>query len=254
MMSELEQMLMLRAEQGSPRGASDVWASAMRGDHTEWSDTTPEADSFDLRNEPDGDGIDQAAAWSSYVAEDFELPQERRWTWVAAAAVVALVAGAALLAAGGLRSESAPTDTPTASIPIPTAEENARADALWEEQFASGWVPYRNSDMETGEEVTGWIPVHLTDGGGPDLEAMQSEAPPSEMAGSGMAIYDSPNGNVIGYQLTSLGFVPLERINEVDGARARIDEYGCDPNAADMAEAKRCGDQLFPESKAGVPD
>ena len=69
-----------------------------------------------------------------------------------------------------------------------------------------------------------------------------------------MAIYDSPDGNLIGYQLTSLGFVPLDRINEIDPAQARIDKYGCDPNAADMAEAKRCGDQLSPESKAGVPN
>jgi hypothetical protein len=248
-MSELEQMLMQRGEQGTPRGAADVWASAMRGAHTEWSDSPPEADSFALPSGPDGDGIDHAAAWSSYVADDLDIPRERRWTWVAAVAIVVLVAGAALLGAGGLRSESAPADNPNSSIPIPSAEERARADALWEEQFASGWVPYRNSDIETGEEVKGWARVHLTDTGGPDLEAQAAEGPPG-MAGSGMAIYDSPNGNIIGYQLTSLGFVPLGRINEVNGAQARIDEYGCDPNAADMAEAKRCGEQLLAASEA----
>jgi hypothetical protein len=253
MMPELEQALVERSEQGTPRGASAVWASAVRGDANEWSDRAVDADTVGTWTTPNFEGIGNTAAWDTYVAYDLAAPAERRWTWVAAVAVVILITGAALLAAGGFESDSAPADTPTSSVSIPTAEERAKGRAVWEEQFASGWVPYRNTDMETGEEIEGWARVHLTDTGAPDLQAQQAEAPPA-MAGSGTAIYDSPDGRLIGYQLNSLGFVPLDRITDVNGAQARIDEYGCDPNAADMAEAKRCGDLLSPESKAGVPD
>ena len=162
-MSELERVLVERSEEGATRGAASVWAGAMRGDKTEWSDGDRGVVPLGVSTRPDGESLDESSAWSAYVADDLEVPSGRRGAWVAAAAVVVLVVGGALLAAGRCESGSAPADTPPTSLSIPTAEEQARGLVLWEEQFASGWVPYSNEDIETGETITGWGRVHLTD-------------------------------------------------------------------------------------------
>ena len=112
--------------------------------------------------------------------------------------------------------------------PIASAEELAKADALLRDQMASGWVPYSSESALDGTAVSGWIRMGISPSGhGPDLALMRSEAP---LSGDGMAVYHEPNGARIGFDYTSLGFVPTEIVDAgFDSSNARTMRYGCDP-------------------------
>ena len=84
---------------------------------------------------------------------------------------------------------------------------------------APGWSPYGGTllfpdyaseypDIDFG--LIGWV----TAGG---------------TSGERRPIYDTPEGDVIGYHYQHLGFVPLAEADTFDATAARIDKYGCDP-------------------------
>lgn len=148
-------------------------------------------------------------------------PRHRRWGVIVAsvgAAVLFIAAALVALRGTGARSTTAGSlavpDARQAGTPL-SAEEG---DALLQQQMAAGWVPYGGVSAVQGVEVPAgaWV----------KFEAL----PKSESVDGRIPVYDAPDGQVIGYAYSNLGFVPKEiaESGQFDAAQARIAKFGCD--------------------------
>ena len=98
---------------------------------------------------------------------------------------------------------------PTASIPTP--EEIAAANRREAELAASGWVAW---SIEPVVPVTKALPqvgyLHTGPGVSPPLGSPTPTVAPSPDGLPRSAMYDKPDGTLLGYYYVGLGFVPVE--------------------------------------------
>lgn len=101
-------------------------------------------------------------------------------------------------------------------------------DDAWDElkrQEATGWVPYSGRAAIPGlaPPSDAWVPAGVEP---------RCERPASLDEGTQhMCVFDAPSGTVVGYHISNLGFVPVDRIGSFDVGRQLVDRYGCDPRA-----------------------
>ncbi len=155
------------------------------------------------------------------VLEASEPPASRtRLPFVVATALVALVVCLGVSLA--IRDEGQATtaiDTasgvghPTEQAP-PSVPDDPALDRLMA-QIERGWIPYQGFVIGSGAEG----PLGVAPAG------YKGEAPDFRMA-----IYDAPDGNIIGYDYAGLGFLPVDVADAgtFDATAARIAMYGCD--------------------------
>lgn len=120
----------------------------------------------------------------------------------------------------------------------PTREEDFQAGQdLLQRQIENGWVPYGGRpampDFVVPRPQGAWIPAGF-DG---DLGC---ERPPEIPDPVGMqCIRDAPEGELIGYHISNLGFVPLDRLEEFDINQAYLDFQGCSPLLDETCELRQ---------------
>jgi len=113
----------------------------------------------------------------------------------------------------------------------PTPSEIAAADAALKEQMAAGWVPFGGAPSLDGSSVPS-----------PAWVKWDPHPDPKDVSVDGrIAVYDHPNGNVVGYSYSGLGYVSKATVDAgmFDPAQARIAKFGCDPHTNDA-----CREQL----------
>ncbi len=121
------------------------------------------------------------------------------------------------------------TASPTPTGTGPTPEELQAADELLAQQQANGWVPYGGgSAIPGGSAQEGWV----------RYQKLEDMAPTFDDSGNVVGrhlerfpVYDAPNGAIIGYHYSGVGFVPLDQLETFDATAARIEMWGCDPYA-----------------------
>lgn len=113
----------------------------------------------------------------------------------------------------------------------PTPEEIKAAEeglAVYRQQEANGWVPYGSaSAIPGGPHIEGWR--RPTEG---DMVTDFDDA--GNVVGRHLErfpVYDKPDGAVIGYHYSGVGFVPLDQVEAFDPSAARVEVWGCDPYA-----------------------
>lgn len=108
----------------------------------------------------------------------------------------------------------APSSVGTSATTTPPGSDLAAAAI--EQQIATGWVPYSARDAlgpeDGGDSVKGYLKW-----GEPVVEPGKAK------------VYDRPNGVVVGYAYSQLGFVPLEQDAGFNAAALRAQRLGCDP-------------------------
>lgn len=148
-----------------------------------------------------------------------------------ALAVVALAI--VWLAGSGSSSTSTTSDVSPQAAPAqsqPSPSEVAAADAKLKEQMANGWVPFGGAASIDGSTV-------------PNPAWVKWDAhpyPKSVPADGRMAVYDQPNGNIVGHGYPALGYVSKATVEsgKFNPGQARIAKYGCDPKADDACREK----------------
>jgi hypothetical protein len=150
--------------------------------------------------------------------------------------VIALIVIGALVVLLSRSGTGSTTTTPAGSPQAapsqsqPTPSEVAAADAKLKEQMANGWVPFGGASGVNGATVpsSAWVKWDPH----PD--------PRSLPADGRVAVYDAPNGNIVGYNFPALGYVPKATVDSgrFDPAQARIAKFGCDPKADDACRER----------------
>lgn len=101
-----------------------------------------------------------------------------------------------------------------------TEVERAQNDSV--QQFADGLVPYTDDDPFSGPAVSGWLSVK---------PSATSLAPEYDIVRKRVPVHGDA-GEVLGYDYTYIGYVPLEIADSpsFDEAAVRADAFGgCDP-------------------------
>lgn len=148
----------------------------------------------------------------------------------------------------------APSDVANSSILLPAPEETPNTFpqaqgpvsdpdlAGFHEQWATGWFPY-------GDNVDG---IHGY------VRAPNPENPDPLALSEAYPVYDAPDGAMIGYAHSDLGFVDLVTVypGVFDPVTERIQRFGCDQFAPDPVEAQQCSETLSaggssPDGQAG---
>jgi hypothetical protein len=101
------------------------------------------------------------------------------------------------------------------------------ADDLLQRQIEDGWVPYGGRpampDFVVPPPREAWIAAAL---GG----AASCGRPPSIPAEVQLqCVHDAPDGTIIGYHISNVGFVPLDRVEDLDLDAAYERVFGCNP-------------------------
>jgi hypothetical protein len=116
-------------------------------------------------------------------------------------------------------------------------EDLQAADELLQRQIANGWVPYGGRPAMPNYVVPffrdAWIPAGL--GGDPACKRPPEIPDPVNM----QCIRDAPDGNLIGYHIGQLGYVPLDRLDEFDINQAYVDYQGCSPLLDETCEVRQ---------------
>lgn len=142
-----------------------------------------------------------------------ETTRGRRYLWFVLVGVCAVVlVGLALVKAGGGSTSATPgaaspsTLSPEAVATVPEALASV---------YASGWLPYDGDDV-----------LHPEPGG---VAKPKGFAHYGENVAPGEApIYDAPNGKIIGYAYSQLGYVAAADDAAFDAHARRVAKYGCD--------------------------
>jgi hypothetical protein len=135
-------------------------------------------------------------------------------------ALVGLAAWAAMGASDQGSSEDVASVSSEGSTTTSVDDELQVANDVLEAQLAAGWVPAAFEPGATAVEVPEemWVRMDAESIAPPDLDPELRRVP----------VYDAPDGQVIGYNYLSLGFIPLDMADDFDGAAARVARYGCD--------------------------
>lgn len=168
--------------------------------------------------------LDEAPIAPDYVgAPPSKTPSYRKLLVVAILVISAVVVVAALAlsrrSGEGTTTAAAPPAVPDAQAagkPLTAAE----GDALLKQQMAAGWVPYGAAPAMDGVTVPNpaWVRYEAH----PDPKNASPEGK--------LAVYDAPNGNLVGYNYSNLGYVPkgVADNGQFDATQARIAKFGCD--------------------------
>ena len=108
----------------------------------------------------------------------------------------------------------APSSVGTSATTTPPGSDLAAAAI--EQQIASGWVRYSAREALSPEDGGDLVDGYLK-WGEPVVEPGKAK------------VYDRPNGVVVGYAYSQLGFVPLDQDAGFDAAALRAQRFGCDP-------------------------
>ena len=144
-----------------------------------------------------------------------ERPSRRLFSVLLLGVFIAIVVGTVALIAsrGGDRSASQVAAAGDVVDPATAARIAAGPQ--------EGWMPFTSEPGIAGIEVpAGWVRLNKSD----MLSGPDGGEPPR------VAVFDRPDGVLLGYVYPSLGYVPKE-IADSPGfsvSQARIDKYGCD--------------------------
>ncbi len=150
------------------------------------------------------------AGWLAAAADPALRPDGVHLTEASAATVVERWLGPAVLdayrrAASGEGSPS--SSVPGTLVPVPTPQ--------WTPGTVGGWLRYWGDDALHGgtpsAEAQGWIR-------GGDPAGSPGRAP----------VYDQPDGHIVGFAYSQLGFVPLAADATFDAHAERVRRFGCD--------------------------
>lgn len=199
----------------------------MIDDHTSRKDT--------LMNELDGEPMDEYTS-----SRNSEQTRGRRSavSWSFGVAVALAVVGLAVVlvaerSGGGGTSITAASPSGDHTSPSAIAsygDGEGEAEAVFDEQAKSGWVPYNGRAAVRGIE----LPESMW------LKWDEDAFPPVAVNDVGRAdVYDAPNGSIIGYTYSALGFVPREIADDpaFDITTLYNEMYGCD-----VRQDGRCGE------------
>jgi len=149
---------------------------------------------------------------------------------VAVVAATVAIAGLGVVAAVGSSEQpasevtvAAPPSQTGADRAQPTPEEIEAANRRLDEQIASGWLPYSGASAIEGKSSA------------PEGSWWPAGAIPSGDDGR-IPIFDEPDGEVIGYYFSNLGFIALDDLDGFDARAERIKTYGCDTLESECAE------------------
>lgn len=141
---------------------------------------------------------------------------------VAVAAATVAIAGLGIVAVAQSSEQPAAevsVAAPPAQISVeqaqPTQEEIEAANRRLDEQIASGWLPYSGVSAIKGKPNA------------PEGSWWPADAVPAGDDGR-IPIYNNPDGDVIGYYFSNLGFVALDDLDGFDARTERIQTFGCD--------------------------
>ena len=161
---------------------------------------------------------------------DEGVPQRgARWTVtlaVAAVAMFVMVGIGALALTRASTADAADGSTPIGSDP-PTAEELRIAEIEFQENMASGWMPYEDDAPFAGSSVKGWMPIFAD---GSQLLAMYQK-----VEGRLPVFSERGGGELLGYSYQYLGYVSVDIADggSFDAHAERMARIGCDPILAD---------------------
>jgi len=199
--------------------------------------------------------LDRPDVTTDYVeAEAGRQRTSRSWVvgvGVAAAALAVLLLG--IFAFGRANSSSSTSVAPAAVPPsVPDARTAGRpltpqeADELLKQQMAAGWVPY------AGAPAAGDAPPPLA---WQPYSANPRSADVETGPNGGQPVYDAPNGNVVGYHYTNLGYVSKAHAEsgQFDPAQARIAKFGCDPQGDPACRDRLALEQMKKEGITPQP-
>ncbi len=103
------------------------------------------------------------------------------------------------------------------------------AGALFDRLKSTGWVPYDGDEVIAGFPTPddAWVPYGF--GAQPGCDRPATLGAEVEL----LCVFDAPAGNVIGYAVSNLGFVPTELIGAIDVDGELVDRFGCNPQQED---------------------
>lgn len=106
--------------------------------------------------------------------------------------------------------------TNAAQAPTPAQVDEAKAKL--DQQMKSGWIPFSGAEVAVPGATSpndAWVRSTIDD-------AARTEGR--------QPVYNSPNGNVVGYVYFNLGYVPqaVADSGQFDARAARIQKFGCD--------------------------
>ncbi|MFN8040098.1 MAG: SGNH/GDSL hydrolase family protein [Acidimicrobiales bacterium] len=161
------------------------------------------------------------AGWLATAGDPSLRPDGVHLTNATATAVVERWLGPAVLdayrraaaAGGGSSSTAVPTSSIPTGAPADSIPDDARPD--WTPGPPGSWVPYGGDDaLHPGVVV-------------PQAQGWAHSGDPASTPGR-TPIYDRPDGSVVGYAYSQLGFVPLAEDPTFDAHAERVRRFGCD--------------------------
>jgi len=136
-------------------------------------------------------------------------------------------------------TEPAPSDQPASSTQ-PDPREVAATEAAIAKlnaQIEAGWIPFSGSPALPGIDAPPelWMAVN----GDVSMQFLRALGEGTDLVGAA-PLYDRPHGSLVGYHIPSFGYIPIERIPDIDTAAERIAVFGCDPLAEDNEARQAC--------------
>ena len=156
-------------------------------------------------------------------------PRRARWIVTLTLAAVAMFAMAGIGTIALTRASAA--DAAGESAPIgsdpPTAEQLRIAEIEFQENMASGWMPYEDDAPFAGSPVKGWMPIFS--------DSSQLLAMYQKVEGRLPIHSERGGGQLLGYSYQYLGYVSVDVADggSFDGHAERVKRIGCDPILAD---------------------
>jgi len=127
----------------------------------------------------------------------------------------------------------APNNQPDPQEVVATEAAIAKLNA----QIEAGWIPFRSSPALPGidDPPELWLSVNS------DylMQTLRTLGEASNLVGAA-PLYDRPQGSLVGYHIPGFGYIPVDKVPEVDTANERIAIFGCDPLAEDNEARQAC--------------